>query len=497
MRVGVVGLRHESNTFLSTPTDLALFEVHTGDELRERWAGTYDEMGGFLDGLAAVGVEAVPVFSALAVPGGTITNQAFDRLVDDLLGEVAARGPFDGVLAAAHGAAVSEQHRDADAHWLGRLRVALGTTIPLVVTVDAHANLSPAMLAACDALIAYRTNPHLDTHARGMEAAELMARTLRGEVRPVQAGAFPPMAINILLQGTSEAPCLPLYELADDIRGRERILAVSIALGFPYADVPEMGTSFAVVSDGEGALAQACADELAASLLSRRDEFIPRLVSPVEALEQAARLPGPACLLDMGDNVGGGSAGDGTTLAGLIHARGGPSAFVSLYDPQAARQARAIGVGARSDFEVGGKTDTLHGQPLAVTARVRSLHDGRFTEPEVRHGGNPRFDMGETAILETDGGLTIQLTSLRVPPFSLGQLTSCGLDPSTFAILLAKGVHAPVPAYRPVCPTIIRVNTPGSTTVDMASLPYHRRRAPLFPLEEPGDGAHWMSASAK
>jgi microcystin degradation protein MlrC len=339
------------------------------------------------------------------------------------------------------------------------------------------------MLEACDALIAYRSNPHLDTHDRGLEAAELALRMARREVRPAQVGAFPPLAMNILLQETDADPCRAIVALVDAVRRRRGVVSASLALGFPYADVPEMGTSFVVVTDGDEALARSCADELAADLIARRGDFIPDHIDPEEALDQAERADSPVCLLDTGDNVGGGSAGDGTVLAELIARRRGPAAFVALYDPVAARQADELGPGGRGTFTVGGRTDDLHGRPLTVMATVRSLHDGRFEEPDVRHGGNPRFDMGPTAIIETDHGLTLQLTSLRVPPFSLRQLTSCGLDPAAFRILVAKGVHAPIPAYAPVCPTIIRVSTPGSTSTDMATFAYRHRRRPLFPLE--------------
>jgi microcystin degradation protein MlrC len=486
MRVGVVGLRHESNTFLSTPTDHRLWERLTGDEVRKRWAGTYNEMGGFLAGLDAEGATAVPVYSALATPAGTITSGAFEALTAELFSELEKRGPYDGILAAAHGAAVSETHHDADAHWLARLREAVGSKTPVVCTVDAHANLSQGMLDATDALISYRSNPHLDTHDRGLEAARLLTRALRGEVRPVQVGAFPPVAINILQQGTTVEPCLPLYELAEELREVDGILSVSICLGFPYADVPEMGTSFNVVADGDSGLAARTVGTLAAHLVARRDNFLPELTSPEEAVETAAGSPGPVCLLDMGDNVGGGSAGDGTTLASVVFERGGPKTFVALFDPRGVAAAREAGAGGEIDFDVGGKTDNLHGRPLRIRATVRSIHDGQWEEREVRHGGNPRFDMGETAILDTDRGLTVQLTSKRVAPFSLGQITSCGLDPTEFQILVAKGVHAPVPAYEPVCPTIIRVNTPGSTSADMLSLPFRNRRRPLFPFETLG-----------
>jgi microcystin degradation protein MlrC len=207
----------------------------------------------------------------------------------------------------------------------------------------------------------------------------------------------------------------------------------------------------------------------------------------------------PVCLLDMGDNIGGGSAADGTTLAHLLADRADLRSFVPLYDPASSAMAHELGIGAITEFTLGGKTDTLHGPPLLVSARVASLHAGSFHEPEVRHGGNDRFDMGPTAILETARGLTVQVMSLRIPAFSLGQITSCGLDPLAFDVLVAKGVHSPVPAYEPVCPTIIRVDTPGSTCADMTALSFRERRVPLFPfeeLEDPGLPAHVHPAPA-
>jgi len=80
-------------------------------------------------------------------------------------------------------------------------------------------------------------------------------------------------------------------------------------------------------------------------------------------------------------------------------------------------------------------------------------------------------------------GLTLLVTSRRVPPFSLRQLTSCGLDPARFQILVAKGVHAPMAAYATVCRNSLRVNTPGCTSADLNELPFHHVRRPLFPLD--------------
>lgn len=484
LRVGVVGLHHESNTFIRARTEAADFEVAAGEAVREAYAGSYHEVAGFVRGLEEEGLAPVPLVVAAAVPGGPISAPALESVLRRIDREVDRAGPLDGVLAAAHGAAVGEGQPDVDGHWLGRLRRRVGPAVPVVATVDAHANLSSRMVEASDALVAYRTNPHLDTFDRGVEAARLLARSLRGEVRLSQAAAFPPVAINVLLQNTSRHPCLPLYRLADALRERRGVLSVSICLGFPYADVPEMGTSFVAVTDGRPELARSVVEELAVRLVADRHRFVPELVGPEEAVDRAVRARGPVCLLDTGDNVGGGSPGDGTVLAHLIHRRGGPPAVVSLVDPASAGQAAQAGVGARLRLRMGGRADERLGPPLEASVTVSGLPDGRFTEPEVRHGGWTTYDMGRTAVVATDRGLTVQLTSRRVPPFSLNQLLSSGLDPRRFHIVVVKGVHAPLAAYQPVCPTTIWAATPGPATVDLGALKYRRRRRPLFPFEE-------------
>jgi microcystin degradation protein MlrC len=355
--------------------------------------------------------------------------------------------------------------------------------MPIIGTLDPHANLSSLMIEATDALIAYRSNPHLDQRARGRDAALLMARTLRGEVRPTQVAQFPPLAINIECQESTVAPCLPFYQLANAMLTKLGVLSNSILLGFPYADVREMGSSVICVTDGNAEEAGRLSRELANYLWTHREAFDRPLMGVEEALDQAAGLPGPICLLDMGDNVGGGSPADGTWLAHAIRDRRMRSAFVCLYDPIAVRQVQDLGVGSRIRLQVGGKTDKRHGEPFVDEFAVVSLHEGKFEEPEPRHGGFTHCDQGPTAIVRTDDGLTVMLTSRRMPPFSLRQLTSCDLDPASFHILVAKGVNAPVAAYAPVCRHLIRVNTPGVTTADMKSLDYVYRRRPMFPFE--------------
>jgi microcystin degradation protein MlrC len=478
VRVGIVALLHESNTFAASTTPLARFEedlLLEGEAIRERLAGTHHEVGGFFETLADAGVEAVPVFAARAMPSGVIEADTARTLLDRLLAAVQRAGPVDGWLVAPHGAAVAEGWPDYDGHWLSELRRAVGGDVPIIGTLDLHANVSAEMVDATNALIIYRTNPHLDQRERGREAARLMIQTLRGEARPVTAAVFPLMAVNIEAQATAESPCRELIAEAEELRRVPGVLSVNLALGFPYADVAEMGASVLVTTDGDIDLARSCANRLARWWWEHRNPFAGQLVSVAEAVEQAAAQPGTVGLLDMGDNVGGGSPANSMVLIHEILRQGLGPAFVCIHAPEAVRQATQAGVGATLSLTVG--------EP-ALTAEftVRGIFEGRFEETQARHGGQRVFNQGPTVLVERPG-LTALLTTLRVAPFSLVQLTAFGIAPTSFRVLVIKGVHAPVAAYAPVCSRLIRVNTPGITSADLTTFTYQHRRRPLFPFE--------------
>ena len=490
MRIGIIGLLHESNTFLTKPTEFADFERVTlarGEDVRSKFAGSHHELGGFLEGLQKLSntetIETVPIFVGRSLPSGTITAECWNRLMDVLFDELSQAGPLDGLLLAPHGATVSEEHPDADGYWLKKVRQQVGPNLPIIATCDPHANLSPQMVEACDAMLSYRTNPHLDQKQRGLQASDLIVRTVRGEIQPTTQAIFPPMAISIDRQMNEEWPLSELCESANRQLAEPGVLSNSIVLGFPYADVNEMGSAVIAVTDRDPALAQRLAQALADEMWNHRQDLSAKLIRIEEALDQCRQYNAPVCLLDMGDNVGGGSSADGTFLAQALHRRAEFSAFVCLYDPQIVTDARHVGVGHKSMFSVGGKTDGQHGEPLAALFEVCSFHEGKFREPEVRHGGFSEFDQGPTVLLKSESGLTLMITSRRMVPFSLQQLYSCGLDPASFQILVAKGVNAPIAAYREVCPHFIRVNSPGSTCADMTKLSFQHRRKPLFPFE--------------
>lgn len=486
MRVGILGIQHESNTFVAKPTTLADFEADRllrGQQIVDACAKAHHETGGFLEGLERERIEPVPLFFARATPGGTIARDADEQLIERALEALDQAGPLDGLLVAPHGAAVSERHRDFDGHWLTLVRQRLGPKVPIVCTLDPHANVSRRMIQTCDATIAYRTNPHVDQRETGLTAARLIARHLEGRIKLTQALTHPPVAISMDKQETAARPCSDLYALANDVQERSGVLSDSVILGFPYADVEEMGSAFIVVTDDEPDRAHRYANELADWLREHHHRFACDLPGVEQAVREAAETSERICLLDVGDNVGGGSPADGTLIALELHKQYVDRSFVCLFDPEAVKEAKAAGVGAECTLAMGGKTDRKHGKPFTTDVTVRKLHDGHFSEDQPRHGGRSHWDMGPSVVVETERGMTILLNSIRTPPFSLGQITGMGLDPQDFRVFVAKGVNAPIAAYKPVVDRFIRVNTPGVTAADMTTFTYKYRPKPLFPFE--------------
>ncbi len=492
-RVGIIALLHESNTFLDEPTTLEHFTTNllaTGPAVLDAFRGSQHEVGGFIDSVVGnPDIDLVGIFGARAMPYGTITADCWKTLVEGVEESLRAALPLDGLLVAPHGATVAASAPDADGDWLQRVRKIVGPEMPIIGTLDLHANVSPQMTEPCQALFGYRTNPHLDQRARGLEAGKTMLRTLAGEISPQLALVQMPLCVNIERQATSEEHGQRLWAEADRLQQQSGMISVSCLYGFPYSDVHEMGGTVLAVSECSREQAESVAKQMAQFWWDMRAEFTGQLLSVEEAIAAAVEIRRqdprqPVGLLEMGDNVGGGSPGDGTWIAHgwLKHGQG--KVLTVIGDPIAVQAAIAAGVGNEIRLAVGGRLDAArHGAPLEDTFRVVSLSDGKFSEPETRHGGYSKFDQGSTAVLEAASELTIIATTRRVAPMSLHQVLSQGLKPEDFAAIVIKGVHAPVAAYAPVCSRLIRVNTRGATTADVHELTFHHRRSPMEPFE--------------
>ena len=478
MRIAVAGFSHESNSFSAQPTVLDDFGIQTGREMLARHAGTYHEIAGYVSAAEDLGMELCPILSASATPAGPVARAAYEEICGRILAGLRDLGAVDGVLLALHGAMVAEDHPHGDAEVVRRVRDQVGPETPLVVTHDYHANVPPSLVEAADALVIYKTNPHVDQRERGWEAASILARTVRREVRPAMALARPRLVLNISFHNTSAPPMEPLMARAIELEQREGILSCSIAAGYQYADVEFMGPSVVVVADGDPQLARAEAEALAAAMWEARDQLIPRLPDPGEAVRQAmASREHPVTLLDVGDNIGGGSTGDSTLVLQQLLTQGADGWVVTLWDPEAARSCAAAGIGAEVELDAGGKTDDMHGDPQRVKGIVRTLSDGRFEERERRHGGGRRHHQGLTAVLRVpcgQGAGLLVLNSSRQVPVSIHQITSAGIAPEQQKILVAKGAVAPRAAYEPVSPRLIEVDSGGACWIGRGPEDYRR-----------------------
>lgn len=455
-----------------------------GPDLVRVYGESQATLGGLLEIRSMPDLEVVPLFHADLNPMGTITEDAFEILVGRMMEHLRARGPWDVVLLALHGAAVAAHEPDADGEIIERVRRLVGPDVVIGVALDMHANVSQRMVQMSTVINAYLTNPHVDPRPRARQVADLAISAARGDVKPTQVLVSIPAAINILRQGTSDWPMSRVVEMAAEMQRRPGVLSVSVLEGFPYADVHELGMSVIVVTDANEALASELASSLAVSVWDLRDDFVGNGVEIDVALTRAANAPsGPVVLLDVGDNVGGGSPADSTHVLAAAQRLRVRGLFHSLCDARSVDVCHDAGVGSFVELDVGAKTDGLHGRPVPIRGTIRHLDDGRFEDTGVTHGGFRFFNAGPRALVHTEDDHFVLLTSRPMGNTSRAELTSVGLDPLQLRVIVAKGVHSPRGAFEPIASEMIQLNTPGCTSADLSTLVYSRRRRPMFPFE--------------
>lgn len=493
--VAVGSIMHESNSFNPEPTVLGDFHFrHENDSAKTllNWSAGDTEVAGILEESARADFQVYPTIYASATPKGPVAADAFEELCRLLLASLSGAGPLDGVLLALHGAMYTEAFPHADEEIVRRVRAAIGPEVPLVVTHDFHANIAPGLVELTDALIVYQQNPHIDTRARGVRAASILARMLKGEVRPTQVLVKPPLLWNIIFQNTSQDPLKSVTDasIALEHKPEAGVLGASVAGGYQYNDVPHMGPSVVVVTNNDKDLAAREAQALADLMWSRRDSIRLNLPDAARAVKDAIQSEKfPVALFDVGDNIGGGAAGDETAMLEELLRQNASGWVVVIFDLEAVAAAKSAGIDGAFDREVGAHSKGSRSKPVRVQGKVRSLHAGRYIETEVRHGGQRYWKMGHTAVIEAAGSTPdslnlLVLTSEPSSPNSLHQLISCGIYPERQKILVAKGTVAPRAAYDPIAARVVLVDTPGITAVNPRHFKFERARQDLWGLDE-------------
>ena len=480
------GIMHETHTFSVEPTPLDVFVVARGDEAN-RYAGTNHSLGGVIDACAELGVELSHTYFSHATASSPITNELFEAMTGELLAEIERQLPADGIVLTLHGAFVADGVLEADAEIVRRVRALVGPDMPIAVTLDLHANIGPALVEAATLIVGYDTYPHIDLNERAAEATRLLVRAINGEITPTMALVKPPLLPVPQAMFTSAPPFKTIFDRAFAIEESGEALTITVSGSFAYADTPAAGVSLLVVTDNDQAKAQAIAQDLAELAWSLRDEMLIVNTPPDEAVAEAIAYPdGPVILVDVGDNIGGGTPGDGTVLLTELLRQKATGAVMIIADPEAVRACFAAGVNGIVETTVGGKTDNLHGGPVPIRGRVRLLSDGYWVHEGPENAG-VAAEPGLTAVVEVDG-VQLILNSLKIAPGDLQQLKSAGIDPARQKIIVVKAAVRWRGGYAPITKHAIHVNTPGLGSIDLASFGFENVLRPIWPLD---DIEHW------
>ncbi|MCX7298882.1 MAG: M81 family metallopeptidase [Rhodobacterales bacterium] len=488
VRVLVAGLFHETHGFVPQTTTLADFDIQRGPALLAQ-RGSGSMIDGLLEVCAREGWDVIPACAYAATPSGPVEDAVVESFWSDL-SATAEREWADAVLLALHGAMVSVSHDDVEGLILSRLRaLPQMADLPLSAVFDLHANLSPAMCRHADALVCYRENPHIDARARAVHAAELLARMLR-EGRPQIVHRPVPLLWPPTGTGTADLPMSALETLARGIEAEyPDIWAMNVVAGFSFGDTPHTGVAFAAVTCGDTAEAEGQLDRMARLAWDLRQHGLPAEHDPAAVLATLAAEPGhpgPVCLVEPSDNIGGGAPGNGTGLLRALLAARTANAGIIINDPDAVAALAPLSPGAVAQLPIGGKDNPFDLGPVTLDVTLISTSDGRFTLEDLNShmvaARGKHIEMGPCAVVR-HGGLTILLTSLKTAPFDLGQWRSQGIEPRNFAVIGVKAAVAHRRAYDPIAARSFTVATPGPCSGRLADFAYGRLTRPVFPLD--------------
>lgn len=484
MRVFTGSLATETNTFAPLPTALDAF-VDRGYFP----AGTHPpEMTVFSGPLWAArergrarGWVVIEGLATGAQPGGVTTRHAYEALRDELLGDLRRALPVDMVVLGLHGAMVADGYADCEGDLLTRVRALVGPGVVIGAELDPHCHLSDDMVAHADILVAYKEYPHTDIRERALELVDLCAAQVAGHIAPVAAVADCGMAVTIR---TNQEPARSYVDRLIALEGHDGILSVSVAHGFPWGDVPDMGTKLLVYADGDGAAAHRLARRLADELIRMREALAPAYPGPDAAIDQALALamaPGgaPVVIADAADNPGGGAAGDATFLLHRLRERGiGNVAVGPLWDPIAVRIAFSAGVGARLALRIGGKVSPMSGEPIDLACTVKALVPDMIM---TGLSGAPAA-LGNAALVEADG-IEIVLITRRAQALDTDVFTQLGCRLPEKTLIVVKSAQHFHTAFSRIARHVIYADAPGSVSLDLRSLPYRHIRRPKWPID--------------
>ncbi|MDM9559470.1 MULTISPECIES: M81 family metallopeptidase [Bordetella] len=479
MKIFSGSLATETNTFSPIPTGLSAYRARGYFP-----AGQHpDRMQMFSGPLWAARQRAqgqdwtlIEGMVAGAMPAGITTRHAYETLRDELLEDLRRAGPVDIALFGLHGAMVADGYDDCEGDLLRRAREIVGPGTVIGAELDPHCHLTQTMTQAADFLVCFKEYPHTDILDRAYDLVDLCVAKAQGRIKPACA-VYDCQMISIM--HTSREPMRGFVDRLLAMEGRDGVLSVSIAHGFPWGDTPDMGSKVLVYTDGDQAQADALARRLGEEIIGFRDQLAPPYPGVDEALDQAlAHGEFPVVLADSADNAGGGAPSDSTFILERILARGIDGAALGpFWDPVAVQLCFEAGEGARMRLRLGGKVAPVSGRPLDLECTVLAL---RRDAVMTGLAGTPA-QLGDSVALDC-GGTVLVLTSYRNQAMGTDLFTQFGVDLASRKLIVVKSSQHFYAAYSQIARRVIYVETPGAITQDYNALPYTKVARPKWPL---------------
>jgi len=484
-RIAIGGFMHETNTFAPHKADLEAFKrvaafprLPRGEALFPAMAGRNISLQGFVESASAAGHELVPTIWGTAIPSAHVTDAAYEHVAGILLQDLANAGTLDAVYLCLHGAMVSESYEDGEGELLRRVRELVGPEVPVVASLDLHSNTTAAMVEHADALVAYRTYPHIDMADTGARTARVLQRILETGVRPAKALRRPSFLIPLVWQCSLIPPASELYTSFDAMETDDG-LSVSFTPGFPPADIAECGPSILAYGDTQET-ADAAADHIVGQVTGARADWSGELLSPEAAIRRAnANYRGrPFVLADTQDNPGAGGASDTTgVLAALVAEKADSAVLACIYDPEAAAAAHPAGTRAELTLSLGGNSGYPGVTPYTGQFQVEALSDGQFTGTGPMSGG-AAYKLGPTAVLRIDA-VEVIVVSARAQALDQSILRHIGIDPTQRKIVALKSsVHFRAD-FQAMADAVLVVVAPGANFADHRAVTYRNLRPGL------------------
>ena len=428
--------------------------------------------------------------AAWADPAGLINRQAYESLRDEILDQLKAAMPVDGVVMGLHGAMVADGYLDPEGDLLARIREIVGPERLVCAEIDPHSHLTAKRVSAVDFFVAFKEFPHTDFVARAEDLWRIAVDTLEGRVKPVMS-VFDCRMIDVF--PTSRDPMRSFVDrLMRMEAGDPEILSLSVIHGFMAGDVPEMGTKTIVITDGQKEKGERLARDLGLELFSRRGTFMMPQIDEAEAIDRALANPlGPVVIADMWDNPGGGTAGDATVILAALLARGVTNVAVGMiWDPIAVQICMAAGEGAEISLRFGAKSAPGTGNPI----------DGQVTVRRVVRNAEMRFGesvapFGDAAHIHLDG-IDIILSSVRVQSYDPSLFTALGIDPMTKHLLVIKSTNHFYAAFSKIASEILYCAAGSPYPNNPAKTAYRRASRNIWPIVEDPHGLATMTRDA-